>query len=74
MQIKQRVHCDSTLMLAELGPGKEHQAEIDGGRIQRVQALIQIDVHRVADIERPRNGDQYLSKITRDTSAKFAVR
>ena len=30
MQIEQRVHLDSGLMLAESGPGKERQTEIDG--------------------------------------------
>src|ERR1017187_10574159 len=44
MQIEQRVHFDGSLLLAKLRPGKQRQAEIDGGRVQRVDAC-----WRVAD-------------------------
>src|SRR5271165_538464 len=56
-QVQQGVHLHSGLAFAELGPWKQFQAEIDGGRIQRVQALIQIHAHRFAGIKWPGDAD-----------------
>ncbi len=39
MQVKQRVHLDGGLVLAEFRPTEQGEAQVDGGRIQRVQAL-----------------------------------
>ena len=46
MQVEQRVHLDGGLVPAEFGPGKQREAEIDGGRIERVEAGIEINATR----------------------------
>ena len=62
-QIEQRVHLDGGLVAAETRPGKQAETQIDGGRIQRVKALVQIHAHRFAGIKRPRDADQYLREV-----------
>ena len=42
VQVQQRMHLHRGLVLTKPGPGKQSQAEIDGGRVQRVQTLLQI--------------------------------
>ena len=46
MQVQQRVHLDGRLVLAKSGPREQRQAEVDGGRVQRVQTLIQVHADR----------------------------
>ena len=66
MQIEQRVHLDGGLAGAKSGPGKQREAEIDGGRVERVEAGIEINAEGVADIERPRDADQVLGEVGED--------
>src|ERR1017187_117759 len=66
MQIEQRVHFDGSLLLAKLRPGKARQAEIDGGRVQRVEAAIQFQAHGIARVKRSRDTDQYLGEVGED--------
>src|ERR1017187_7715782 len=66
MQIEQRVHFDGSLLLAKLRPGKQRQAEIDGGRVQRVEAVIQFHAHGIARVKRSRDTDQYLCEVGED--------
>ena len=49
VQVQQRVHLDGGLVLAELGPRKQRQAQVDGGGVQGVQALVQVDADRIAE-------------------------
>jgi hypothetical protein len=51
VQIEQSMHLDSDLVLAESGPGKQGQTEVDGGRVQCIQAVVQIRADRVRGIE-----------------------
>ena len=53
MQVEQCVHLDGGLVLAEFGPREQRQAQIDGGRIQRVEALVQIDADRIVGYLNP---------------------
>src|ERR1019366_177698 len=66
MKIEQRVHLDGGLVLPEFGPREHRQAQIDGCRVQRVQACIQVDADRIAGIQRPGDGDKDLRKIRED--------
>ena len=65
-QVQQRVHLDSGFVLAEPRPRKQRQTEVDGGQVQRVQTVIQIDADRVVGIQRPRHADQHLGKVRVD--------
>ena len=57
------MHLDRRLATPEPGPGKQCQAQIDGRRIQRIQAPVQIDAHRVAGVQPARSCNQRLREI-----------
>lgn len=63
MQIQQRVHLDCGFVLSEFGPGKQRKTQVDGGRVQRVQTLLQLHADRIRCIERPREADQNLCEV-----------
>ena len=62
-QVQQRVHFHDSLALAELGPREQLQAQVDGGRVQRVETLIEIHADRIAGIQGPRDANQDLGEI-----------
>jgi hypothetical protein len=66
MQVQQRVHLDGGFVLAKLGPREQRQAQVDRGRVHRVQALIEIHADRVGRIQRPGDADQYLREVSVD--------
>ena len=57
VQIQQRVHLDCGFVLSEFGPGKQRETQVDGGRVQRVQALLQLHSDRIIYIKRSREAD-----------------
>lgn len=63
MQVEQRMHLDRAFVLAELCPRKERKAQVNGGRVQRVQTLIQFDADWVGCVKRSREADQYLGEV-----------
>src|SRR6266852_5685604 len=74
VQVQQSVHLDGGLAPAKLGPRKQRQAQVDGGRIQSVQTLLQIDANRIAGMQRPGDGDQSLREIGEDPPIMRFVR
>ena len=48
VEVQQGVHLDGGLAPARLRPRKQRQAQVDGGRIQSVQTLLQNDADRIA--------------------------
>jgi len=50
-QVQQRMQLDRRLVPPESGPRKQRQAQIDGRRIQRIQALVQLDAYGLAGIQ-----------------------
>ena len=73
VQIQQGVHFDGTLVLAEFGPRKQGQAQIDGGRIQSVQALVEFDADWILGVEWPRDADQDLCEVCEDPPISILV-
>ena len=65
-KVQQRVHLDRSFVPAKLRPRKQPEAEVDGGRIQRVQTLIQIDADRIVGIQRSCDANQHLSEVRVD--------
>src|SRR5437879_13602816 len=61
------MHLHRRLVLTKLGPRKEREAKIDGGGVQSIQTLIQIDIDRIARIERARDSNQDLRKVGIDS-------
>jgi len=47
-------------------PGKQGEAEIDGGRIKRVKACVEVHAERVAGIKRSCDADQVLGEVGED--------
>ena len=60
------MHFDGSLVLAKSCPGKQCEAQIDGGRIQGVETGIQIDADRVVGIKWACHSDQDLSEVGKD--------
>ena len=66
VQVQQRVHLHRAFVLAKLRPRKQRETEVDGGRIQRVEAVVQIHAHRIFGMKRSGDADQVLREIGED--------
>ena len=62
-QIEQRMKLDGGLGALERGPGEQGEAEIDGGGVERVDGVVEIDAEAVLGIERARDADQAFSEV-----------
>ena len=56
-QIEQGVQFDRCRARLVRRPGKQRQAQIDGGGVQRVDRFLQLDRQRPVAVEPPRNAD-----------------
>ena len=65
-QVQQRVHLHGSLAPAELGPREQREAQVDGGRVQSVEGLIEIQADRIAGVQGPRDANQDLGEISID--------
>src|SRR2546425_5186343 len=72
-QVEQRMQFDGAFALAKVGPGKQRQAEIDSGRIERVDGLLQSQAEVVFEVKRPRCLDQQLGKVGVDAPVAHRV-
>ena len=73
-QIEQRVQLDRRLGRAKRRPRKHRQAQIDGGRVQGIDRLLQIDTEGLVDIQRSGDGDQALREVGVDAPVAHCVR
>ena len=62
-QVQQRVHLHGGLAPAELGPREQREAQVDGGRVQSVETLIETHADRIAGVQGPRDANQDLGEI-----------
>jgi len=51
VQVEQGVHLHSRLMTTKLGPGKQRKTEVNGGRVQSVQAFIQLHANGIVCVQ-----------------------
>src|SRR5882724_9180546 len=65
-QVEQGVQLDRSLGLAKRGPGKQRQAKIDGGGVQRIHSVGQIHRQRFVRIKLAGDDYQSLSKFVVD--------
>lgn len=72
-QVEKRVQFQGGFGLSELRSGKERKAQIDGGGVQRVEAVIELDTEEVADIDLSGLGYQYLRKVGVDTPVSYPI-
>jgi len=63
VQIQKGMELDCPFPFPELGPGKKSQTEVDGGRIQGVDCLIQFDTERVGGVKFSGFCDEDMSEI-----------
>jgi hypothetical protein len=66
VQVQQRVHLHRAFVLSKPRPRKQGETEIDGGRIERIEAVGQIDAHRILGMKRSGDTDQVLCEIGED--------
>ena len=72
-QIEQRVQFDRRLGRAKGCPRKHRQAQIDSGRIQRVDRLLQIDAEGFVDIQPSCDPDQALGEVGVDAPVANSI-
>ena len=65
-QIDLGVHLDAGLGLAKVGPVEERERQVDGGRIQGVDRVVQVDAKILADVERSCLADEVLGEVLPD--------
>ena len=65
-QIQQRVQLDRRLGRAERRPGKDRQAQIDRGGIERVDGVLEIEPERLVGVKSPGRADQALREVAVD--------
>jgi hypothetical protein len=65
-QIEQGVQFDGRLVGTKRRPVEQAQAEIDGGRVQRIDARIELQQRRFLRIQRSCAGDQPLGQAVKD--------
>ena len=62
-QVDLGVHLDTCLGLPEVGPWKEGEGQIDGGRVQSIDRIVQIESEILAGIERSCRAHQTLGEV-----------
>lgn len=74
LEIHQYVRLDHTFRYSEAGPGKQRQAEVDGGTIERIKNILQVQgkagIHQV---QLSGLGYEYLSKILIDPTIPLFI-
>jgi hypothetical protein len=66
VQIGQSMHFDGGFVLSKLRPGKQRQAQIDGGGIQWLPAVVEIHADGIGGLKGPGAADQVLGEIWED--------
>src|ERR1022692_1959496 len=70
VQVQQGVHLHGGLVLPEFRPRKKCQAQVDGGRVQSIQALVEVHAERLVGVERPRDFNQDMGQTRRRCASR----
>ena len=73
MQVNQGVHLDGAFAFAKPRPGKQGQAKIDGGGVQRIGRLLQIDAKWIVRIQAAGTTDQDLREVSKDAPVVLLI-
>ena len=65
-QIQEGVELDGGLGALERGPGEDREAEVDGGRVEGIDGVVELEAEAVLGIERPGDADQRLGEVGMD--------
>ena len=66
-EIKECVQFDSRFTTPKLCPGKEREAEVDGGGVECVDGFVQCESERLVDVEGAGLGNQDLGEVVKDS-------
>ena len=66
VQIDQRVQLDRSLVFTKARPRKHRQAQIDGGRVERIGAALQLGTERIVGIQHAGTRNQNLREVGED--------
>ena len=72
-QVQQGVQLDGGLGPAELGPGEQGQAQVDGGGIQGVGGVVESGTEIVVQVQRPGDADQLVGQLLVDAPVPVLV-
>ena len=72
-QIEQGVHLHRRLSRSKRRPRKHRQAQIDSGRVQRIDGIIELNRKRLIGIEPTCDTDQVLSEVCIDTPIAYRI-
>ena len=72
-QIQERMELDSSFAALERGPGEERQTEIDGGGVEPIDGVREIDAEAVLDVQAPGGGDRGLGEVGVNAPVAFLV-
>jgi len=66
LQAEQGVQLDAALASSESGPGKQRQAQVDGGGVQRISSLLELGRQRLVRVESGSLLNEELGKVAED--------
>ncbi len=72
-QVYQCVQFDGGLAFAKSRPGEQRKTKIDGGGIEGISGLLQVDSEAFLGIQLPGDADQNLGEVGIDTPVSFLV-
>jgi hypothetical protein len=72
-QIQECVEFDRRLGALERRPREQRKTEIDGGGVERIDGLVEIDAEAVIDVVAPGGGDQDLGEVGMDAPVALLV-
>ena len=72
-QVQQGVQLDGGLGPAELGPGEQGQAQVDGGGIQGIGGVVEGDAEVVVQEQRPGEANQLVGQLLVDAPVPVLV-
>jgi hypothetical protein len=60
------MHFDGGFVLSKLRPGEQRQTQIDGGGVQRIEALVEIHTNGIGGAEGARDANQNMREVGED--------
>ena len=67
VQIQQRVQLHRGFILAKLRPWEQGKTQVDGGRVERIEGMVEFQPDRILGMKWSGDADQMLRKIGEDT-------
>ena len=72
-EVQKGVEFDSPFVFSEYCPREERQTEIDGGGVQSIHRLLELQAERIVDIQLPGSSNKDLGKVGIDTPIPHLV-